>query len=671
MPNTMSSSNSGLPYLPGLDGLRALAVLVVFSYHAQVAWAVGGFLGVESFFVISGYLITSLLVREHLASRRVDLGRFWRRRARRLLPALWLVLAAAAPLAALWAPDALARLGEDIPAALLYATNWLFIVREIPYFEQFGRPPLLQHLWSLAVEEQFYLVWPLVMWLAVRALRVREAGQVWRLGVPILISAVAASLWTASLYDPLGDPARVYYGTDTRAAGFLLGAALATFWTPGRRPGRAGGVVEAAGLGGLVGLAWAFTHLNEYDSFLYRGGLLMVAALTGLVIAAAACPNTRLAQVLGSPVLRWIGARSYGIYLWHWPIMVISGWGPDPLLTPGVVTALQLVATFTLAELSYRWVEQPIRQAGWRPWLQGLQRRWGALQLSAGSVAGLALLVGVVTVQPAWALGQTDAPATASARPSQSSLVRSPATAMPAPTASATTTAAPLEPDPIRELEAAIAVETEAAVPPTATPSQPTPMPSVTTTSIAATLAVIPAVAVATSEPQPTAPPAVAAAQLQVTLIGDSVMAGAASRLEKQLAPGTYALAAQPQRRMGDALTLIPELAAEGKLASTVVIHLGTNQPFDDSVFDGVMQSLVDRGATRVIFLTVKRPITWESYLNRKLAEGVARWPQAELADWNAIAQSQPGWFIADQVHPTTTGAEAYVSLILQALGGY
>src|ERR1044071_7693356 len=212
----MTSSNR-LSYITGLDGIRAVAVMAVLFYDANIPWALGGFLGVETFFVLSGFLITSLLLIEWHSTGNLSLKNFWLRRARRLLPAVWLLLAILPILAVLLARDALPRLKEDIPAALLYITNWVYIVREVPYFEAFGRPPLLQQLWSLAVEEQFYLVWPLLLLFLLHRTRNNRLGIIAATSIMIAIS----STWMALLYQLEVDPLRVYYGTDTRAAGFL------------------------------------------------------------------------------------------------------------------------------------------------------------------------------------------------------------------------------------------------------------------------------------------------------------------------------------------------------------------------------------------------------------------------------------------------------------------
>ena len=219
-----------LGYQPGLDGLRAVAVVAVLLYHFGVSWLPGGFLGVEVFFVISGYLITSLLLAEWRADHGIALGSFWARRARRLLPALFAMLAVVSAAALIFAPDAVPELRRGIPAALVYMTNWYEIVRKQSYFARFGRPPLLLHLWSLAVEEQFYLIWPPLLLLGVRRTRGRRRPRVYA----ALGGAAASALAGYLLYHPGVDPSRVYYGTDTRASGLLLGAVLAMGWTPSR-----------------------------------------------------------------------------------------------------------------------------------------------------------------------------------------------------------------------------------------------------------------------------------------------------------------------------------------------------------------------------------------------------------------------------------------------------
>ena len=252
-----------LPHIAAIDGLRALAVASVFAYHADVGWARGGFLGVDVFFVISGFLITALLLAEWRRDAWLDVAYFWKRRALRLLPAVLVLLVGVWVVVPILAPEQAGRLQGDIRAALAYVSNWRLIFEHQSYFEAAGRPPLLQHLWSLAVEEQFYLVWPLVLW---AGLGIRRTAR--RLVWWILAAAVASAALMAVLYEPGTDPSRVYYGTDTRAAAILLGAALACVWRPSatrKAPSLAGRVVlGVVGIGALAGLAWCVTTLHQF-----------------------------------------------------------------------------------------------------------------------------------------------------------------------------------------------------------------------------------------------------------------------------------------------------------------------------------------------------------------------------------------------------------------------
>ena len=289
-----SRRRRGLGYQPALDGLRAISVLAVLLYHADVAWIPGGFLGVEVFFVISGFLITTLLIEEWQRSGAIDRPHFWMRRARRLLPALFAVLAAVAIYTAVVVPDELARLRGDVIAALTYTTNWFLIFSEQSYFDAFGRPSPLKHLWSLAVEEQFYIVWPVVFGFAIK----KVGGKAGRLFGPLVLGAIASTALMWLMYDPDGDPSRVYYGTDTRAAGILLGGALACVWMPwrSRRPAaaNAGPLLEVVGAVALLGLIWFFLNTGEFDPWLYQGGFAIVSLTTVVVIAVIMHPSVRL-----------------------------------------------------------------------------------------------------------------------------------------------------------------------------------------------------------------------------------------------------------------------------------------------------------------------------------------------------------------------------------------
>ena len=410
MPKPVGSAQC---YMPGLDGLRALAVLAVIAYHLKLGWAQGGLLGVGVFFTLSGYLITDLLLGQRDAVGYLRLGDFWLRRARRLLPALFLMLAVVVVWVTLLDPYQLPTLRGEVVAATVYLSNWYYIFQDVSYFSRFGPPPTLGHLWSLAVEEQFYLVWPLLLWLGLRYAH----GRYQLAGLTLAAAALSATVM-ALLYQPGSDPTRVYEGTDTRAFGLLVGAALAMVWpsrrlradlTLRRRPLRRWHLVnglellEGAGVLGLVVIALLIWRTNEYSAFLYRGGIVLQSVATVLVVAALAHPATWLGRALGWEPLRWLGVRSYGIYLWHFPVIVLT----TPTVQGNVslpLNVLQVGVTVAVAALSWRFVEEPIRRGALgRLWAQarsgGWRRktvpRWSyrrRLQRFAAGVASMATL---------------------------------------------------------------------------------------------------------------------------------------------------------------------------------------------------------------------------------------------------------------------------------------
>ena len=354
----------GLPHLAGLDGIRGLAALAVVLFHAGVSWLPAGFLGVDVFFVVSGFLITALLVSERERSDKTNLGQFWLRRARRLLPVLVLVLIVTTVYAALVLQDTLGQHLHDLLMAAIYATNWDLIVRGVSYFEMFERPSQLRHLWSLAVEEQFYIVWPILFTLVLRFLNLR---WLWCI---VAALAVLSVIWMIMLFTPGSDPSRVYFGSDPRAFTILIGVAVGLFWKPWQftwgRP--VGLVMDLLALLGLVTVVGIMIIGRHWSDWMYPWGLLLTSLSTIVLVAFVIRPGSLIGRALELAPLKWMGERSYSIYLWHWPVMLALQWEFNFVPNTVAMVLTGLIATFLLSEISYRLVETPMRRPQfWNP----------------------------------------------------------------------------------------------------------------------------------------------------------------------------------------------------------------------------------------------------------------------------------------------------------------
>jgi peptidoglycan/LPS O-acetylase OafA/YrhL len=389
-------------YMPGLDGLRAIAVLAVIAFHLGFGWAPGGLLGVGVFFTLSGYLITDILLSQLAARGHIRLGRFWLARARRLLPALFLMLILVVAWVTIFGPAQPQQFRNGVVASALYVSNWQLVFGDVSYFARFAAPGPLNHLWSLAIEEQFYIFWPFILLVGVKL--VREAplpsGVRPRLAGATLLLALVSVVLMAVIYRPSLDPSRVYYGTDTRAFELLFGAALAMVW-PSRKLSRrisagARNTLDALGVVGLLTIALMIWRTGQYSSFLYRGGFVVLSVATVLLVAALAHPASRLGPILGWKPLRWIGMRSYAIYLWHFPIIVLTTPGGIANGAEPLRELLQVAAIFGAAALSWKFVEDPVRHGaigrlwrrvragGWRP---------GSVSREGWAAAGVSFLV--------------------------------------------------------------------------------------------------------------------------------------------------------------------------------------------------------------------------------------------------------------------------------------
>jgi peptidoglycan/LPS O-acetylase OafA/YrhL len=392
-------------YMPGLDGLRAIAVLGVVFYHLRFGWAEGGLLGVGVFFTLSGYLITDILLTQ-VNRGGIKLKSFWLARARRLLPALFLMLIVVMAWVTVIGPHQPADFRTAALSAVGYFNNWWLIFHHVSYFARFAPTSPLNHLWSLSVEEQFYIFWPFLLMLGIRFVpEVKNTTGVRpRLAGVALLGALCSGILMAILYSPSLDPSRVYYGTDTRALELLMGAALAMVWPSHRLhsnvTSQARWTIDAAGVAGLVVIGLMFQNVTEFSPFLYRGGFAVLGLGSALAVAALAHPASRLGPIVGCKPMRWIGERSYGIYLWTLPIVVLTS--PQGAYGPSLPrAALQVAAIMGVAELSWRYVENPIRHgalgrllADWRAgrWRrERLSRQAWALVGAGGLVVAFAV----------------------------------------------------------------------------------------------------------------------------------------------------------------------------------------------------------------------------------------------------------------------------------------
>lgn len=372
------AANRGIQYIPAIDGLRALAVIAVMLYHLGFSWIPGGFLGVDLFFVISGYVITRLLLDSIEQSGGLDLRGFYLARARRLLPALLFTVITTTIAIGIWAPDTIKRFLTDIPFALTGTMNWWLVARQQDYFESIGRAPLLQHTWSLAVEAQFYLLWPLILYFVLKRLGKSRIP----IAALVIAGASGVALFLVSLSLDASNTSKVshvYFGTDTHSIGLFLGAALAVSWIPQNFTTnvskKAQDFIDGIGVFGFIGIIATFLLIDESKPTLYKIAFPLAALFGASIIMSVVHPASRFAPILQSPVLVWIGQRSYAIYLWHWIIFQVTRPSVDLAGQMWALYALRILIVFALADISLRFVEQPIRRGALKNWTTGLKYR--------------------------------------------------------------------------------------------------------------------------------------------------------------------------------------------------------------------------------------------------------------------------------------------------------
>jgi peptidoglycan/LPS O-acetylase OafA/YrhL len=654
--------------MPSLDGLRAFAVIAVVLYHLGLRWIPGGFLGVDVFFVISGFLITTLLVEEARRTARVRVGRFWLRRTRRLVPALIVVVVVVSALTSVIGRDLNAGLRMQVLGAAVYGSNWFQVASGASYVERY-EPQVFTHLWSLAVEEQFYLLWPVVVVVLLSFLSRR-------LQVSLLLAAAAGSaVWMAYLYVPGGDPTRVYVGTDTHGFALLLGAALGLSGLMARRV-RSGGWLAPAGVAGSMVVLAGMLLLGDSAPATFRGGLVVVDVAALSLVAAAARGAGPIGTIFGLPPFVWVGKRSYGIYLWHWPLIVITARVLSPGTPSWLLTVIVMTGTAIAATASYRWIEVPIRTRGWlaslrvlrdlvagrtaagrRPRLIGVTGVVALVAAAAVTTSALALAPAHGTLADQLAVGEAalashratrQVPESRAGTPKSSGTVGTSKGALTPLTTGAVASVAPAG------IITATSPRSQAVLP---TPRQAPTAGSTTAGTSAPHVPTRTTTSLAPAPPAPTPP-------RSVTAIGDSIMVGAAPDLLEAFSD--ISIDAVKSRQYWDLADVVHQHAADGDLGTIVVVALGTNGTWGAAQIVAALEPVGDRPVV-LVNTFVARP--WSADVNEQIAVVAADRPHTCVADWHSLVAAHPDWISYDGVHPDEDGRRAYTAMLRRAVG--
>ncbi len=608
--------------MTGLDGLRGLAVLAVIIYHAELGFLPGGFLGVDIFFVLSGFLITSILLHEVNQTGRIDRANFYLRRIRRLMPALFVMLFFVVVVVGFWVQDAAYPVRRDLPWALTFVLNWSYIFFDESYFVNISRPPLLQHLWSLSIEEQFYVIWPVILILLAKAKLTAKRLRIWVFTLAA-IGAVASTVWMAYLsikngYPTPNDPSRVYFGTDTHSMGLLIGCAAASLWSPtkfgpilthDRR-----NVFNLVGLTSIAGLTYFLFFVSEFDPNLYIYGFTLLSIITATLIFLITHPALKFGSVLSFKPLVWLGDRSYGIYIWHWPIFMLLRPGIDVSWPENLNNFIRISLALLIADLSYRFIELPIRKGVIGQKLQ----TWRTNGVPRPKFIQLASVVAAMTLTISSAVGMYRAPVANA----QNIIGFGGLTAI-----DQDPTGAPVEPSPSPTPEATISIPPDA------------------------------------DAPEPTQDQIVSA-NYPLVIFGDSVVLSAVNPLTETL--GDIAIDAEIGRQPAEIAQRIELRRTENRIGNDVVIHMGTNGPIARKDLEPILQELSDH--RRVVVVNVKVPRKWMKQSNEMINELIPLYPNVRLADWAATASGNRKYFAPDGVHLTKSGGRALAELIQATL---
>ena len=410
----MQRASISSTHIPAIDGLRALAVFAVVLYHLGISWIPGGFLGVDLFFVISGYVITRLILDSIESANGLDIKKFYAARIRRLFPGLIALLIITSVMIALFAPDAIRRFIKDVPYVLSGTNNWHLVALEQDYFQAIGRPPLLQHTWSLAVEFQFYLIWPIILFFIWRRFGKRVVRRAALLiatfsGITLFLFSLQADNATA------GRISHIYFGTDTHSLGLFLGSALAVSWIPRNlTPNisqRAQDFIDGIGVFGFIGLLCIFLFIDQENATLYQIAFPLAAIFGCATLVSIVHPASRFSPILSNKVFLWIGQRSYGIYLWHWVVFQVTRPGADLTGNLLALNVARVLVVLALADISLRAIEIPIRNGVVQNWFRGMKYRTKIMQkrqrIFVSSVAAIIVAISGSSVAVAWQRDQS------------------------------------------------------------------------------------------------------------------------------------------------------------------------------------------------------------------------------------------------------------------------
>lgn len=615
-------------YVTALDGLRALCVVGVVFYHMNLSWCQGGLLGVTVLFVLSGYLVTCGLRSEFRRNHgKIDLPAFWLRRVRRVMPSVVVFLVVTAATLTVFNHVLLTKMRGDVIPALLMVLNWTKILGNESYFAAAGQPSPLTHFWSLAIEMQFYLIWPPILYLLMRK-RVPQKPILVGLGVLSIVSAVLMAV----LYDPMADPSRPYYGTDTRAMSLFIGCALAFVWPMDRmseeQADGAGGqgriVFEAAAGISVVALLVMMVITKGYTSFSYYGGILLVSVVSAVAVWALVPQGTIVSQVLSLPPLAWVGQRSFALYLWHYPVVELllpanSTSGISP-----VRVILAFAISLVLAELSYRFIEQPMRKQGMLPALkQGLD------DFLAG-VRGLASGRSAEPRQDEDELDEREGRRRRSAR-GQASAKRG-----------------SVAPGFIRSV-AAVAV---------------------TLLAVGGLIFVPPVSAAGGLESEERISQASLKKPVQdgvydVVLIGDSVALTSYDELVAAFPHGLIDAAISRQAQA--ALDIFIDYRDQGVVGDTVIFSVGTNGALTEDILESIVEAV---GEERTLWLVNNRmPDPFQDENNRLIAECAERHENVHVIDWYGHTAGHDEYFEPDGTHPNYASRNVFPDLMVEAIG--